>query len=150
MEALLPLLIFLIVFALNASNKKKSRQEAKQRYAAKMAKAQKPAAPKAVREKPPVAAVPQEQLTDFGQRDRDGSIDMPPMEPHEHEGKPMPCPAEERELPRPRPAAQAAVQPPARPAALQLNFSRNSVVQGVVMAEVLRRPQYEHGRRVIR
>jgi hypothetical protein len=99
MEALLPLLILLIAFALNASNKKKSRQEAKQRYAAKMAKAQKPAAPKAVREKPPVAAEPQEQLTDFGQSDRDGSIDMPAPEPHEHEGKPLPCPAEERQKP---------------------------------------------------
>ena len=152
MEGLLPLLIIIISFALSASNRRK-RQAASQRAPAKAVpvkaavnKAPKKAGiPKTMPE--PLKAQKEEPDEDS---DRDGSIDMPPMEPHEHEGKPLPCPAEERELPRLQPDAQTAASAPVRPAALQLNFSRNSVVQAVVMAEVLRRPQYEHGRRVIR
>ena len=150
MEVLL-LLIIIVSFALSASNRR--RQAAAQRTPARRVsartavnKAPKNAGiPKAAPE--PAQAPPAPVLETM---DRDGSIDMPPMEPHEHEGKPLPCPAEERELPRPRPAAQANVQMPVRPAGLQLNFSRNSVVQGVVMAEVLSRPKFDHGRRVIR
>ncbi|MBQ7519382.1 MAG: hypothetical protein IJU12_03615 [Clostridia bacterium] len=152
MEGLLPLLIIIISFALSASNRRK-RQAASQRAPAKAIPAK-----AAVNKAPKNAGIPKTMPEPLKAReeepdedsDRDGSIDMPPMEPHEHEGKPMPCPAEERELPRPRPAAQTAVTAPARPAALQLNFRRNSVVQGVVMAEVLTRPKFQNGRRVIR
>lgn len=152
MEGLLPLLIIIISFALSASNRRK-RQAASQRAPAKTVSAK-----AAVNKAPKKAGIPktmpeplkaQKEEPDEDS-ERDGSIDMPPMEPHEHEGKPMPCPAEERELPRPRPAAQTAVTAPVRPAALQLNFNRNSVVQGVVMAEVLTRPKFQNGRRVIR
>lgn len=150
MEVLL-LLIIIVSFALSASNRR--RQAAAQRTPARRVPVQ-----AAVNKAPKNAGIPKAdpesaQVPDepaFETVDRDGSIDMPPMEPHEHEGKPLPCPAEERELSRPRPAAQANVQMPVRPAGLQLNFSRNSVVQGVVMAEVLSRPKFDHGRRVIR
>lgn len=150
MEVLL-LLIIIVSFALSASNRR--RQAAAQRTPARRVPAQ-----AAVNKAPKNAGIPKAapapeqapQAPVLEAMDRDGSIDMPPMEPHEHEGKPLPCPAEERELPRPRPAAQANVQMPVRPAGLQLNFSRNSVVQGVVMAEVLSRPKFDHGRRVIR
>lgn len=152
MEGLLPLLIIIVSFALSASNRKK-KQAAAQRTPARRVPAQ-----AAVNKAPKNAGIPKAapepaqapQAPVLEAMDRDGSIDMPPMEPHEHEGKPLPCPAEERELPRPRPAAQANVQMPVPPAGLQLNFSRNSVVQGVVMAEVLSRPKFDHGRRVIR
>ena len=100
MEGLLPLLIIIISFALSASNRRK-RQAASQRAPAKAVpvkaavnKAPKKAGiPKTMPE--PLKAQKEEPDEDS---DRDGSIDMPPMEPHEHEGKPMPCPAEEREL----------------------------------------------------
>ena len=82
--------------------------------------------------------------------ERDGSIEMPPVEAHEHEGKPLPCPAEERETPRPRPAQLALLQDHGSAPGLQLTFSRNAVVQAVVMAEVLNRPRFEKGRRAIR
>ena len=82
--------------------------------------------------------------------ERDGSSEMPPVEAHEHEGKPLPCPAEERETPRPRPAQLALLQDHGSAPGLQLTFSRNAVVQAVVMAEVLNRPRFEKGRRAIR
>lgn len=153
MEGLLPLLMIIIGLALSASNRRK-RQAAAQRVPAKAAPA-KAAAHKApgnagIPKAAPKPVAAPEKPKDAEIVSRDGSIVMPPMEAHEHEGKPLPCPAEERERPRPWHAAQAAAQTSARPAALRLNFSRSSVVQAVVMAEVLSRPKYENGRRVIR
>jgi len=82
--------------------------------------------------------------------EKEGSIALPPREAHEHEGKPLPCPADEREAPRPRPAQQAltASVPAAQPA-LQLSFSQSSVLNAVIMSEVLKRPEFKNGRRVI-
>lgn len=82
--------------------------------------------------------------------ERDGSIRMPPREAHEHEGKPMPCPADEREAPRPRPAELAAQQEAVQPKQLQVAFTQNAVLEGVIMSEVLKRPEFRNGRRVYR
>ncbi len=82
--------------------------------------------------------------------ERDGSINMPPREAHEHEGKPMPCPADEREAPRPRPAELANQPETVRPNQLQVVFSKNAVLEGVIMSEVLKRPEFHNGRRVYR
>ena len=79
-----------------------------------------------------------------------GSIELPPVEAHEHEGKPMPCPAEEREKSRPRPSQLAPKETEQKPQGLQLSFSLNSLVQAAVMSEILRRPEFRNGRRVIR
>ena len=82
--------------------------------------------------------------------ERDGSIDMPPREAHEHEGKPMPCPADERETPRPR-SADLETQPvAAQPHRLEIAFSQNAVLEGVIMSEILKRPEFRDGRRVYR
>lgn len=72
---------------------------------------------------------------------------------HEHEGKDPSCPALNPEQHRPalrteteQKAAPAPVQIPA----LNIAFDRQSVVQGVIMSEVLTRPTFKNGRRVIR
>ena len=75
---------------------------------------------------------------------------MPPREAHEHEGKPMPCPADEREALRPRPAELANQPETVRPNQLQVVFSKNAVLEGVIMSEVLKRPEFRNGRRVYR
>lgn len=75
-----------------------------------------------------------------------GSIKMPKDEPHDHEGKPLPCPAEEREMPR----AYAGKNAPVANGKLQLSFTKDSLVQAAVMSEVLNRPRFVNGRRVIR
>lgn len=72
----------------------------------------------------------------------DGSIEMPPIGPHTHEGKEMPCPAEERELQHqvpPKTASNTRSISAASPK-LELSFSRNSVLQAVIMSEILDRP----------
>ena len=83
----------------------------------------------------------------------DGSIEMAPETPHTHEGKEAPCPAEERAKPRPHPATQHQETPDLAcdtVPGLTLNFSDSqSLVQGVIMGEVLRRPEFKNGRRVI-
>jgi hypothetical protein len=92
---------------------------------------------------------------DHGEKEESwrGSIEMMPEEPHVHEGKdPESCPAAEREKDR---ADAKHVEPtiPASNAApgLTLNFSDGqSILQGVVMSEVLRRPEFVNGHRVIR
>lgn len=62
-------------------------------------------------------------------------------QPHEHEGKKdVPCPAEEREKPRPV-ENKVSVQPAPVIPGLNLKFDRNSVLQGVVMSEILNRPR---------
>lgn len=159
MESIVALLIIIISFSLSASKNKKKRDAAAQRSAAvRKARPAAPArapvkqgAPLPPKQESKKAESDQEGWEAFPQAERkDGSIDMPPIEPHEHEGKPMPCPAEERELPRPRPAQQAQPVSAASGAGWSLDFSRSGVVQGVVMAEVLSRPKFENGRRVIR
>lgn len=84
---------------------------------------------------------------------REGSIPYTPEPDHVHEGKPdAPCPAQQRMQPRAAANADAgtARQADAAPA-LTLDFADSrSVVQGVIMSEVLRRPQFVNGRRVIR
>ena len=161
METIFVLLLMIVSFALSASKnsqKKKnaaktaprvpqaSRQAAVKRAPknAGIPAAQKQPAKK--NETPAPARKPDEDVWETG----GGSIEMPPAEPHEHEGKPMPCPAEEREQPRPRPARQAPAPAAAKSAGLQLYFSQNSVVQAVVMAEILKRPEFKNGRRTIR
>lgn len=82
-----------------------------------------------------------------GTPDRAGSIAMPRREAHVHEGKPMPCPADERDRPRPRPSdmspsqGHAVVIP-----GLALAFNKNTLLQGVIMSEILSRPRL--GRRM--
>lgn len=65
----------------------------------------------------------------------------PAVEMHQHEGKPdIPCPAIEREKPRVKPETPQTPAAPVIPG-LNLTFDRNSVVQGVVMSEILNRPR---------
>lgn len=92
---------------------------------------------------------------DHGEKEESwrGSIEMMPEESHVHEGKdPESCPAAEREKGR-ADVKQAEPPIPALNAApgLTLNFSDGqSILQGVVMSEVLRRPEFVNGHRVIR
>ena len=62
-------------------------------------------------------------------------------------------PEEERAKPRPHPALQHQEMPDLAcdtVPGLTLNFSNSqSLVQGVIMGEVLRRPEFKNGRRVI-
>lgn len=72
---------------------------------------------------------------------------------HEHEGKDPSCPA--LNPAQHRPALRAETEQKAAPApvqipALNIAFDRQSVVQGVIMSEVLTRPTFKNGRRVIR
>ena len=74
-----------------------------------------------------------------------GSIQTPEHVPHEHEGKPLPChPGDSDRVPlSPEPAAA----PAAKASPL---FTGNDLVRSVVMSEILTRPRFENGRRVIR
>ena len=161
------LIIVLAIWSRSAKNKKKS-EGAKQLLSQNAARRQtgaKPAPAKPAAAKPeshswtaePTPARKAEpeieqplSFESFEQAERDGSIEMPAHEPHEHEGKPLPCPAEEREQPRPRPAQLAPKGQAAPRTALQLSFRQNNVLQAVVMSEILNRPRFENGRRVIR
>ena len=152
MNAFLPLLIIIISFMLSASknkNKKAVRKSVKTRTAASPA-----AGPK---ERPETSTLADEPIPmteldvlPFETFDREGSIEMPPVEPQVHEGKPMPCPAEEREKPRPRPSQMAPEDKTVKRRELRLSFAGNSVMQSVVMAEILKRPEFKNGRRIIR
>jgi len=156
MDAALVILIIIIgVWSKFQKQKKKAaaaapRQSGRQRVNARKSVPQ--AAPPQPMKAPLNAGIPLAvpESDDVPEEERDGSIDMPPMEPHEHEGKPMPCPAEERERPRPRPSQVAAQAAHATQAGLQLSFNQKNMVQAVVMAEVLQRPRFDRGRRVIR
>lgn len=74
-----------------------------------------------------------------------GSIQAPEHVPHEHEGKPLPChPGDSDRIPlSPEPAAA----PAAKASPL---FTGDDLVRSVVMSEILTRPRFENGRRVIR
>ena len=78
----------------------------------------------------------------FDQYDRDGSIIMPPAEPHVHEGKEMPCPAEERERPRPRTVRAEESRGTAKKDGLNICFTKNSFLQAFILSEVLKRPNH--------
>lgn len=82
-----------------------------------------------------------------------GSIPYTPEPAHVHEGKAeAPCPAQQRIQPRVamQPDTPRAMPGNATPA-ISLDFANSSsVLQGVVMSEVLRRPEFVNGRRVIR
>ncbi len=82
-----------------------------------------------------------------------GSIEMTPEEPHLHEGKdPTSCPATEREQDCTDIRQHESSNPaPNKVPGLVLNFSdRQSILHGVVMSEVLRRPEFINGHRIIR
>ena len=158
MESLLPLLLIIISFAITA-NRKSKEAAAKRAAGSQTQKKQAPAKAAAAKAAKPGAArtaAPKEgspasrQEAPAGWEEKGGSIVMPPMEAHEHEGKPMPCPAEEREAPRPRPSQQTPGKSAPAVPGLQPSFSRNSVLQAVVMSEILKRPEFRDGRRVIR
>lgn len=105
--------------------------------------------------KPAQAAPAHKPAESYGEgfahkEERDGSIHMPPREEHEHEGKPMPCPADEREAPRPRPLELAAQPVTAHSEQLKVSFTQNAVLEGVIMSEVLKRPEFRNGHRVYR
>ena len=174
MSIFLPLLIVIICMTISSSKNKSKKTQNKDPLAMEK-EASNPAgksfrkeakrgmgntleaseASKASNENEPVQITFDDVLS-YDEFERDGSITMPPMEPHEHEGKPMPCPAEERRKPRPRPSQMAdaeqrkAERKTKGTKGLQLDFGGNSMVQSVVMAEILKRPEYKNGRRVIR
>ncbi|MBQ9195805.1 MAG: hypothetical protein IJ157_01080 [Clostridia bacterium] len=160
MDAIFPLLLIIISFAISASKKKQKRIAGKGVPSAARTVRKKAHKPYAESKTPltPAQPAPKEtaesdifgDVLPFEDFERDGSIEMPAIEPHEHEGKPMPCPAEEREMPRQRPSQQAAMPVMVRKQGLQLNFAPDSVTQAVVMAEILKRPAFKNGRRVIR
>lgn len=157
MEILLVVLLIVISVASKSRKNSQTAVRAHQRTAAarpEPASRPQPSAASSPRQAQP--KVEQLKLEDFDSDEADewdGSIEMAPETPHTHEGKEAPCPAEERAKPRPHPATQhqetsdlACDTVPG----LTLNFSDSqSLVQGVIMGEVLRRPEFKNGRRVI-
>lgn len=74
-----------------------------------------------------------------------GSITAPEHVPHEHEGKPLPChPADSDRIPL---SSEPVVAPAPKASPL---FTGDDLVRSVVMSEILTRPRFENGRRVIR
>ena len=154
-------ILIIVVSLISKSSKQNKRKQAHDAVQARLKAKQPPRMPpQQTAQTPQPAAEPAPiepsvaeltpQVVAFEDFDKDGSIEMPVHEPHEHEGKPMPCPAEEREKPRVRPSQQAPQQQAAAQPALQLNFSQDSLVQATIMAEILKRPEFRNGRRVIR
>lgn len=157
MEILLVVLLIVISVASKSRKNSQAAVRAHQRTAAaRPAPASKPqpaavASPKQMQPK-----AEQLKMEDFDSDDADswdGSIEMAPETPHTHEGKDASCPEEERAKPRPHPALHHQEMPDLAcdtVPGLTLNFSnRQSLVQGVIMGEVLRRPEFKNGRRVI-
>ena len=157
MEILLVVLLIVISVASKSRKNSQAAVRAHQRTAAARpapASRPQPAAASSPRQAQP--KVEQLKLEDFDADEADewdGSIEMAPETPHTHEGKEAPCPAEERAKPRPHPATQHQETPDLAcdtVPGLTLNFSDSqSLVQGVIMSEVLRRPEFKNGRRVI-
>lgn len=157
MEILLVVLLIVISVASKSRKNSQAAVRAHQRTAAarpEPASRPQPAAASSPRQAQP--KVEQLKLEDFDADEADewdGSIEMAPETPHTHEGKEAPCPAEERAKPRPHPATQHQETPDLAcdtVPGLTLNFSDSqSLVQGVIMGEVLRRPEFKNGRRVI-
>ena len=164
MQILWVIVLIIWAVAVNANKKKKVAQKNAAGSAGKQpaapvnrgtAAASRAKAMQSTAKKPAGAASAQKPAESYGEgfahkEERDGSIRMPPREEHEHEGKPMPCPADEREAPRPRPAELAAQPAAAQPKQLQVAFTQNAVLEGVIMSEVLKRPEFRNGRRVYR
>lgn len=157
MEILLVVLLIVISVASKSRKNSQAAVRAHQRTAAarpEPASRPQPAAASSPRQAQP--KVEQLKLEDFDSDEADewdGSIEMASETPHTHEGKEAPCPAEERAKPRPHPATQHQETPDLAcdtVPGLTLNFSNSqSLVQGVIMGEVLRRPEFKNGRRVI-
>ena len=157
MEILLVVLLIVISVASKSRKNSQAAVRAHQRTAAarpEPASRPQPAAASSPRQAQP--KVEQLKLEDFDADEADewdGSIEMAPETPHTHEGKEAPCPAEERAKPRPHPATQHQETPDLAcdtVPGLTLNFSDSqSLVQGVIMGEVLRRQEFKNGRRVI-
>ena len=155
MEILLVVLLIVISVASKSRKNSQAAVRAHQRTA-RPAPASKPqpaavASPKQMQPK-----AEQLKMEDFDSDDADswdGSIEMAPETPHTHEGKDASCPEEERAKPRPHPALHHQEMPDLAcdtAPGLTLNFSNSqSLVQGVIMGEVLRRPEFKNGRRVI-
>ena len=164
MQILWVIVLIIWAVAVNANKKKKVAQKNAAGSAGKQpaapvnrgtAAASRAKATQSTAKKPAGAASARKPAESYGEgfahkEERDGSIRMPPREEHEHEGKPMPCPADEREAPRPRPAELAAQPAAAQPKQLQVAFTQNAVLEGVIMSEVLKRPEFRNGRRVYR
>ena len=152
------ILLFILIIAINAvshkaSNDKKKRQVAARAHQCAVVRPE----PKPVLQTEPVQSKTvraEAENFDSDEADEwDGSIEEAPQTPHTHEGKDASCPAEERAKPRPHPAMQHQEMPDLAcdtVPGLTLNFSNSqSLVQGVIMSEVLRRPEFKNGRRVI-
>ena len=157
MEILLVVLLIVISVASKSRKNSQAAVRAHQRTAAaRPAPASGPQSAAASSPRQAQPKVEQLKLEDFDSDEADewdGSIEMAPETPHTHEGKEAPCPAEERAKPRPHPATQHQETPDLAcdtVPGLTLNFSDSqSLVQGVIMGEVLRRPEFKNGRRVI-
>ena len=157
MEILLVVLLIVISVASKSRKNSQAAVRAHQRTAAaRPAPASRPQSAAASSPRQAQPKVEQLKLEDFDSDEADewdGSIEMAPETPHTHEGKEAPCPAEERAKPRPHPATQHQETPDLAcdtVPGLTLNFSDSqSLVQGVIMGEVLRRPEFKNGRRVI-
>lgn len=157
MEILLVVLLIVISVASKSRKNSQAAVRAHQRTAAaRPAPASRPQSAAALSPRQAQPKVEQLKLEDFDADEADewdGSIEMAPETPHTHEGKEAPCPAEERAKPRPHPATQHQETPDLAcdtVPGLTLNFSDSqSLVQGVIMGEVLRRPEFKNGRRVI-
>ena len=148
MEILLVVLLIVISVASKSRKNSQAAVRAHQRTAA--ARPAPPSKPQ------PAAVASPKQMEDFDSDEADswdGSIEMAPEPPHTHEGKDVSCPEEERAKPRPHPALQHQEMPDLAcdtVPGLTLDFSNSqSLVQGVIMGEVLRRPEFKNGRRVI-
>lgn len=159
MDAFFALLMIVIGIVSVVSKSKQQKNASKARQDLRKAQAARangrPAAVKPAQKTPAAAASPAQKAEPMDSDDawaelRDGSIEMPAIEPHEHEGKIQECPAVERQQPRPRPAKMAPAEKQEPAPGLQLEFAKGSLVQAVVMAEILKRPEFRNGRRVIR
>lgn len=157
MEILLVVLLIVISVASKSRKNSQAAVRAHQRTAAaRPAPASRPQSAAASSPRQAQPKVEQLKLEDFDSDEADewdGSIEMAPETPHTHEGKEAPCPAEERAKPRPHPALQHQETPDLAcdtVPGLTLDCSNSqSLVQGVIMGEVLRRPEFKNGRRVI-
>lgn len=157
MEILLVVLLIVISVASKSRKNSQAAVRAHQRTAAaRPAPASKPQPAAVASPKQAQPKVEQLKMEDFDSGEADGwegSIQMPSEPPHTHEGKDPSCPAQERAKPRPHPASQHREMPDLAcdtVPGLTLDFSNSqSLVQGVIMGEVLRRPEFKNGRRVI-
>ena len=144
MEDILVVILIAVAAALSKSAKKAKNKRAVQAFEAMRGSPAKPAmtndaqlrqAEMKLEQPKPVAPAAAKNVVN------PEPAEMAREEVHHHEGKPdIPCPAVEREMPRIKVEEKTEMPAPAIPG-LNLEFNRNTVLQGFVMSEILNRPR---------